>query len=62
MSMIVSRHNMFDIWTLSDIHRTHRHLRDWSLITGREGGGAQGSDSGPFGTGCVNMIISNDPF
>ena len=22
----------------------------------------QGSDSGPFGTGCVNMIFSNDPF
>ena len=23
---------------------------------------SQESDSGPFGTGCVNMIISNDPF
>ena len=22
----------------------------------------QGSDSGPFGTGCVNMFFSNDPF
>ena len=33
-----------------------RHSVGTPLKAG-EGGGAQGSDSGPFGTGCVNTIL-----